>query len=151
MPYYSTDPFFRERRSLRPQEAVPLAVAIELAELVTEACQWFHDPRHLFLGDVGAPSLSDEVVDEVCFALQHQLDREGQSRTRGAPCSRHNVAHTSWYHLMELPMARRRALVERVWAIRERSKVEVRVWTDEPGSVPPPEPRPAVTWDYPWP
>jgi hypothetical protein len=140
MPYYSTDRFFAQAWHLRPYEDVPLPVAIELAEVVTEACRWFHDPKSLFLGDPSAPPMADEVVDDVCQALQHQLDKEGESRTRGATCSRHGVPHTRWYHLMELPPARRRALVERVWALKERHAITVRVWNQ--GDAPPATPQP---------
>lgn len=150
MPYYSTDRFFAQAWHLRPYEDVPLPVAVELAEIVTEACRWFHDPRHLFLGDPTAPPLSDTVVDEVCQALQHQLDKEGESRTRGATCSRHGVPHTRWYRLLDLPPARRRALVERVWALKQRYGITVRVWNrgDPPPAMPP---SPASAHDGLWP
>jgi hypothetical protein len=149
MPHYSTDRFFAQAWHLRPYEDVPLPVAIELAQVVNEACSWFHDRRHLFLGDPSAPALPDHVVDEVCDALQHQMDKEGESRTRGATCSRHGVAHTAWYHLADLPPARRRALVERVWALKQRHAIEVRLWTDE---TPPPAPQPPYApFDALWP
>lgn len=128
MPVYSTDPFFAQNWHLQPYAAVPLPVAVELAEIVTDACQWFHDPKHIFLGDPSAPALPDDTVDEVCTALQHQLDKEGRSRTRGAVCSRHGIPHTHWYHLLDLPLPRRRALAERVWAIKQRESLEVPVW-----------------------
>ncbi len=105
MPRYSTDRFFTQAWHLRPYKDVPLPVAIELAQTVTEACRWFHDRGHLFLGDPSAPAFPDEVVDEVCAALQHQLDKEGESRTRGAVCSHHGVSHTRWYRLDQLPVA----------------------------------------------
>ncbi|MFN8555809.1 MAG: hypothetical protein U0531_00130 [Dehalococcoidia bacterium] len=139
-PYYSTDQFFSQAWHLRPYEDVALPIAVEMAEIVNEACRWFHDPRHMFLGDPGAPPFADDVVDEVCEAIQHQLDKEGQSRTRGATCSRHGVAHTNWYHLNELPAARRRALVERVWALRNRHGSTVRVWSRDDAPPPPPPP-----------
>lgn len=138
MPHYSTDRFFAEAWHLRPYEDVPLPVAVELAEIVVEACRWFHNRGHIFLGDPLAPSFPDDVVDEVCQALQRQLSKEGESRTRGGTCSRHGVKHTKWYLLDELPAVRRRALVERVWALRQRYGIDVRVWhEDEP---PPPIP-----------
>lgn len=133
---YSTDIHFQQGPPY-PYEDVPLPVAIELADLVTEACRWFHNQRDLFLGDPGAPAFPDYVVDEVCSALQRQLDKEGESRTRGATCSQHGVAHTHWYHLAELPPARRRALVERVWALRKQHGITVRLWDV---STPPPAP-----------
>ena len=140
MPYYSTDRFFAQAWHLRPYQDVPLSVAVELADVVSEACRWFHDPKHIFLGDAGAPPLSDEAVEAVCDALQHQLDKEGESRTRGAVCTRHGVAHTSWYHLTDLPMPRKRALAERVWALRQQHSITVRVW--EPDDPVPPSPTP---------
>jgi hypothetical protein len=150
MPYYSTDRFFAQAWHLRPYEDVPPAAAIELADLVTEACRWFHDPRHLFLGDPAAPPFPDEVVDAVCDALQRQLDKEGESRTRGATCARHDVAHRRWYHLAELPAARRRALVERVWALRRRHGVTVCVWDRDTHPPPAPQP-PSNLYDGLWP
>lgn len=149
-PHYSTDRFFAQAWHLRPYEDVPLPVAIELAELVTEACRWFHDKRHLYLGDPSAPAFPDDVVDDVCRALQHQMDKEGESRTRGATCSRHGVAHTHWYALMDLPPARRRALVERVWALRQRHGVTVRVWATGDPTPPAPQP-PYAPFDALWP
>lgn len=128
---YSTDPELAAAWHLRAHEDVPLPVAAELAEMVTEACRWFHEPKHLFLGDPTAPHCSDAVVDEVCRAMQHQLDREGKSRTGESTCSRHGIAHTHWYQLMDLPPARRRALVERIWALKERHGITVRVWSHE--------------------
>jgi hypothetical protein len=150
MPYYSTDRFFAQAWHLRPYEDVPLPVAIELAEVVNEACRWFHDPRSIFLGDPSAPQLSDEAVDDVCNALQHQLDKEGESRTRGATCSRHGVPHSCWYHLADLPPARRRALVERVWAIKNRQNITVRVWNESDAPPPTPQP-PYAPYDGLWP
>ena len=140
-PHYSTDRFFAQAWHLRPYEDVPLPLAVELAEVVTEACRWFHEPRHLFLGDPGAPAFPDDVVDEVCNALQKQLDKEGESRTRGAVCSVHGIAHTAWYNLADLPPARRRALTERVWSLRKQADVTVRVWAED--AVLPAAPRPA--------
>ncbi len=148
-PYYATERFFAQAWHLRPYEEVPLPVAAELADLVTEACRWFHDPRHVFLGDPSAPRFPDAVVDAVCDALQRQLDKEGESRTRGSTCSRHGVPHTRWYHLMDLPPARRRALVERVWALRQRHGVRVRLWRQ--GSQPPVPRPPSEPFDPLWP
>jgi hypothetical protein len=150
MPYHSTDRFFAQAWHLRPYEDVPLPLAIELAETVTDACRWFHDPKGIFLGDPSAPQLSDAIVDEVCAALQHQLDKEGESRTRGATCSRHGVPHTRWYHLMDLPPARRRALVERVWAIKNKHDITVRVWNESDAPPPTPQP-PYAPYDGLWP
>lgn len=149
-PHYSTDRFFAQAWHLRPYEDVPLPIAIEIAEIVTDACRWFHDPRHLFLGDPSAPAFDDETVDAVCEAMQHQLDKEGESRTRGATCSRHGVAHTHWYHLTDLPPARKRALAERVWAIKQREGIAVRTW--EADAAPPPTPQPPYApFDALWP
>jgi len=149
-PHYSTDRFFAQAWHLRPYEDVPLSVAIELADIINDACRWFHEPRHLFLGDPSAPSFPDDVVDEVCDALQHQLDKEGESRTRGATCSRHGVPHAKWYHLCDLPMSHRRALVERVWALRAQHAITVRTWakTTEPPTAPQP---PYAPFDSLWP
>lgn len=136
MPYYSTDAYFGHNWQHRPYEDVPLPLAIELAEIVTDACQWFHDPKHIFLGDPSAPDLPDAAVDEVCAALQHQLDKEGRSRTRGTVCSRHGLPHTHWYQLADLPMPRKRALAERIWALKQREEITVRMWKDPLQGVP---------------
>ena len=138
MPYYSTDRLFATNWSLRPFDDVPLPLAVELAELVTEACRWFTEPRSVFLGDPDAPAFDDGTVDEVVTALQCQLDKEGASRTRGSTCSRHGVVHKDWYHLTDLPAARKRALVERVWALKQQAGVTVRVWNE--GDAPPTAP-----------
>lgn len=144
--YYSTDRFFATAWHLRPYEDVPLSVAIELAKIVTDACRWFHDKRAVFLGDPTAPAFPDEVVNEVCKALQCQLDKEGNSRTSGATCSTHSVAHDRWYQLMDLPPARRRAIVERIWSLKQSNDVTVRYWHDEPPPQPPKHP--LQNYDY---
>lgn len=132
---YSTDQFFARAHHLRPYEDVPLPVAGELAEIVTDACRWFHDKRSIFLGDPSAPRFPDDVVDTVIEALQRQLDKEGDRRTQGARCSFHQVVHTQWYHLNDLPPQRQRALVKKVWSLRERHRIKVRTW--EVGATPP--------------
>lgn len=140
--YYSTDTFHSRNWHLaKPYMSVPLPVAVEVAELVTEACRWFHEPRALFLGDPSAPAIPDDVVDEVCRALQYQLDKEGKSRTadrKGKLCGRHGVMHTDWYQVMDLPAARRRALVDRIWAIKAREQVTVPVYPVGVEVAPPP-------------
>jgi hypothetical protein len=115
MACYSTDPGF----NTSVVQIIPLPVAAELAEIVTEACHWFHDHKHIFLGNPEAPAFDDETVEEVCFALQHQLDREGRSRTKGHICVGHGVPHTDWYKVTDLPMSHKRALVERIWALKQ--------------------------------
>ena len=126
---FTTNSFFNRAFSLRPSEDVPLDGAKQVAALVEEAAKIVHDPKHIFLGDPGAPSLSDAVVAEVMRGLQAQLDREGQSRTRGATCGKHKQPHTCWYHLSDdLPPARQRALAERLWRVWKEWGGTVRVY-----------------------
>lgn len=107
--------------SISPYMGVPLPIAEEVAEVITEACQWFSNPSHVFLGSFEAPPFPDQVVQSVIYAMQAQLDKEGQSRCRNASCGKHGERHHSWYALRELPPSRQRALVERIWQIKQRS------------------------------
>lgn len=149
MPYYSTDRFFSQAWHLRPYEDVPLPIAVELAGIITEACRWFHNSKHIFLGNPSAPAFDLQTVNEVCRAIQVQLDKEGESRTSGAICSRHGIRHSRWYKLLELPEHRRRALVERIWALKVEYGITVRVWDEKQAPPPPPESIPILpTVDY---
>jgi hypothetical protein len=124
--YYSTNPQigYRPWALGNPHYAIPLEVAIRVAEAVDDACRVFCDPTAPFAGDPEAPPFPDETVREVIFALQHQLDQEGERRV-GHLCTRHGRAHEDWYHLDQLPLPRQRALVERVWRIKKDAGITV--------------------------
>lgn len=105
-----------------------LAVAREVAELVTEACRWFHDRHHRFSGDPSAPRLSEDLVSAVIHGLQGQMDQEARN-TRCLStyrCQIHDKhVHPNWYALRELPRGYQRALVERIWAVWQREGIRV--------------------------
>lgn len=118
------------------EQHIALDLADTVAETVELACAWFDEPDHLFLGDPTAPPLDDAVVDAVCTALQAQLTKEGIARTRGAPCSRHALPHTAYYDLAGLPQPRRRALVQRLWVLKQQFGQHLPQWeADEPDGI----------------
>lgn len=147
----STSRYIMHNWQLRPHEAVPLNVARKVAELVTEACMVVCNPTHVFLGDPDAPAMSDDVVAEVMHGLQAQLDKEGESRTRGSVCSRHGVKHTTYYRLaQDVPMARQRALAERIWRLWKEWGGTVQVYAEGDPEPEKPEPPTASPYEFGW-
>jgi hypothetical protein len=122
--------------------AVDYDTARAVAEVVENVCRTVADGR-LPVGDAGAPAYPDDVVERVVAAIAAEYDVEGARRTGdwrctapGHPGDRHPyrpdcvleprwrrpdgtppMTRATWYDLRALPMAAKRALVERVWRI----------------------------------
>lgn len=97
-----------------PYITVPQKLADDMALLCQEVVRWFHDPKHVFLGDADIGPIPDEVVQERIAGYQKELDKEWTRVQRVEEAKGDGPFFR--YELAKLPFSHQRALCER-WEV----------------------------------